>query len=407
MAESESLAELVRREAEAVSPRVMEIREDLHRHPEMRFQEFRTAAMCASELESLGIEVRTGVGKTGVVGVLRGGASGQGKTVALRAEMDALSIEDGCETPYASETPGVAHLCGHDGHVAALLGAAMVLSRHRDRVPGNVKFLFEPAEEAAPPGEWSGAEAMIADGALEDPSPDAVFGGHFFPEWPAGSVALRAGAAFTGNDAWSLVILGRGAHTAAPHGGLDAILVAGHVITALQGIVSQFDIGEAVSMHVSTIRGGELSNLIADRVEMEGTFRISDEGLREEMRVRFERMVKGVCDSFGAEYELDYRAIAMKPVISTPHEVEVMTEALTEVLGTDRTIRMRHARLAADTMDHWLNLRPGVFFMVGSANDDPATRYPSHHPRFDIAPETWPAAVAAFAMTAIRYLEKG
>ena len=407
MTEAEYLAELIRTEAAAVAPRVKEIREDLHKHPELRFQETRTAEMCARELESLGIEVRRGVGKTGVVGVLRGTAPDRGKTVAFRAEMDALAIDDGCGKPYASETPGVGHLCGHDGHVAALLGVAMVLSKHRNRVPGNVKFFFEPAEEDTPPGESSGAEAMIADGALEDPSPDAVFGGHFFPEWPAGSIALRAGPAFTGNDPWRLAIIGRGAHSAAPHGGLDAILVAGHVITALQGIASQFDIGETVSMHVSTIKGGTFSNLIAERVEMEGTFRISDEGLRDEIPERFEQMVKGICDSFGARYELDYRLRGKRPVISTPHEVEIMTEALREVLGKERTIQMRHPRLAADTMNHWLNLRPGVFFMVGSANNDPATQYPSHHPLFDIAPETWPAAVAGMSMTAIRYLESG
>ena len=405
MTEAEQLAGAIRTEAEAVASRVSEIREDLHRHPELRFQEVRTSEICARELESLGVEVRRGVGKTGVVGVLRGTAPGAGKTVAFRAEMDALAIADGCGRSYESETLGVGHLCGHDGHVAALLGAAMVLSKHRDRVPGNVKFFFEPAEENAPPGEWSGAEAMIADGALEDPSPDAVFGAHFFPEWPAGSIALRAGAAFTGNDLWHLAIIGRQAHVAAPHGGLDAILVAGHVITALPGLAGQFDIGEALTMHVSTIEGGSQPNLIAERVEMRGMFRISDEGMRDQMAEGYERLVKGVCDSFGATYELDYRSRHMRAVISTPREVEIMAGALREVLGSEQTIQMRHPRLAADTMDHWLNQRPGVFFMVGSASDDPATQYPSHHPRFDIAPETWPAAVAGVAMTAIRYLE--
>jgi len=407
MTEAGSLAELVRTEAAAVAPRVKEIREDIHRHPELRFRELRTAEVCAHELESLGIEVRRGVGRTGVVGVLRGTAAGRGKTVAFRADMDALAIDDACGKPYQSETPGVGHLCGHDGHVAALLGAAMVLSKHRDRVPGNVKFFFEPAEEDPAPGEQSGAEAMIADGALEDPSPDAVFGGHFFPEWPAGSIALRAGPAFTGNDPWSLAIVGRRAHVGAPYGGVDAILVAGHVITALQGLVSQFDIGEAVSMHVSTITGGTLPNLIAERVEMAGTFRISDEEMRDEMAAGFERMVKGVCDSFGATYELDYRLRNTAAIISTSREVEIMTKALREVLGPEGAIPMRHPRLTADTMGHWLDRRPGVFFMVGSASDDPATQYPSHHPRFDIAPETWPAAVAAMCMTAIRYLESG
>jgi len=281
----------------------------------------------------------------------------------------------------------------------------MVLSKRRDLVPGNVKFFFEPAEENNPPGEPSGAKAMIADGALEDPSPDAVFGGHFFPEWPAGSIALRAGSSFSGSDLWKLAVIGRRAHVAAPHGGLDAIQVAAHIITALPSLTSEFDIGEALSMHVSTIRGGHHPNLLAERVEMGGMFRVSDEDLREEVGVRFEQMVKGICDSFGAAYELDYELRNHRAVISTPREVEIMTEALREVLGPEHTIAMRHPRLAGDTMDQWLDRRPGVFFMVGSANEDPATQYPSHHPRFDIAPETWPAAVAGMCMTAIRYLE--
>lgn len=405
MADNTSLAGLIKKEAAAVASRVREIREDFHKHPELRFQEHRTAGICAQELKALGIEVREGVGKTGVVGVLRGTAPGKGKTVALRADIDALAIPDGCGKPYESVNPGVGHLCGHDGHAAALIGAAMVLSKLRDRVPGNVKFFLEPAEEDTPPGEQSGSDAMIEDGALEDPSPDAVFGGHFYPDWPAGSIALRAGPVFTGNDFWRLVITGKQAHTAAPHEGIDAILVAGHIITAVQCLAGQFDIGEAVSMHVSTIRGGTESNLVAEQVEMAGTFRISDEDMRDELARRFENMVGNMCDSFGATYELQYDLRRKRAVICTEREVAIMTGALNEVLGAEHVINMRHPRLAADTMDRWLDRRPGVYFMMGSSNDNPETLYPSHHPKFDIAPEVWPAVVAAFAMTAIRYLE--
>ena len=327
-------------------------------------------------------------------------------TVAFRAEMDALPMDDLCGRPYASKNPGVAHLCGHDGHVAALLGAAHVLAGLRDRIAGNVKFFFEPAEEMTPPGELSGAEAMLRDGAFEDPVPLAVFGGHFYPDWPAGSIALRVGSAFTGNHGVKLTILGKESHSAVPHSGVDALLVAGHVIVGLQSLASQFDIGEAVSMHFSTVSGGRAPNLIAERVELAGSFRISDEKLRDEMPARFERMVKGVCDAFGARYELDYRLRSLPPVVSTKREVDIMRSALHEALGPDRTIEMRHPRLAGDTMQNWLKRAPGVFFMVGTANDDPGTQWPSHHQKFDIAPETWPAAVAGIAMTAVRYLEQ-
>ncbi len=415
------LAGIIRTRAKQVAPRVRAIREDIHAHPELRYEEHRTAELCAKELESLGIEVRRGVGGTGVVGVLRGTGKpgperrdsgragktgGAAPTVAFRAEMDALPIEDLCGTSYASKNKGVAHLCGHDGHVAALLGAAHVLAGLRDRIHGNVKFLFEPAEEMTPPAEVSGAAAMLRDGAFEDPVPSAVFGGHFYPDWPAGSIALRAGSSFTGNDVVNLTVIGRESHTAVPHNGVDALLVAAHIITGLQSLASHFDIGEAVSMHFSTVSGGTMPNLIAERVELAGTFRISDEKLRDEMPVRFERMVKGVCEAFGARYELDYRLRNLPPVISTKREVDIMRAALHEAIGRDNTIEMRHPRLAGDTMQDWLKRAPGVFFMVGTANSDPATQWPSHHPKFDIAPETWPAAVAGIAMTAVRYLEQ-
>ena len=404
MGATSSIVSSVNTGAARVAGRVSEIRQDIHAHPELRFEERRTSELCATELEQLGIEVRRGVGQTGVVGLLRGDTVSDGPTVAFRAEMDGLPMDDLCGAPYQSMIPGVAHLCGHDGHVAALLGTAMVLSDLRAHLPGNVKFFFEPAEEATPPGEISGSEAMIADGALDRPSPGAVFGAHFYPDWPAGSIALRKGAAFTGNDMVRLTIIGRESHSAVPQNGVDAMLVAAHIVTGLQTLASQLDIGEAVSMHFSTISGGRAPNLLAERVEMTGSFRVSDEGLRDEMPERLERMARGVCESFGATFELDYRSRATRPVVSTDSEVDVMIGAATEVLGAERVIWMRHPRLAADTMNHWLNRRPGVFFMVGTANADPATQFPSHHQRFDIAPETWPAVVAAESMTAIRYL---
>ncbi len=397
----------IRDMAAKIAPEVRATREDIHAHPELRFQERRTSELVAGQLEQLGIEVRRGVGKTGVVGLLLGAKQQRNAlTVAFRAEMDALAMEDLCGKPYASRTAGVAHLCGHDGHVAALLGAARVLAAMRDELPGNVKFLFEPAEENAPAGEISGAEAMLRDGAFEDPVPAAVFGGHFYPDWPAGSIALRAGSSFSGNDMVRLTIIGKESHTAVPHGGVDALLVAGHVITGLQSLASQFDIGEAVSMHFSTVSGGRASNLIAERIELAGSFRISDEGLRDEMPGRFERMVRGICDAYGAKYELDYKLRHLPPVVSTKREVDIMRAALQEVLGRDNTIEMRHPRLAADTMQNWLKHAPGVFFMVGTASSDASTQWPSHHQKFDIAPETWPAVVAGISMTALRYLEQ-
>ena len=226
----------------------------------------------------MGIEVRRGVGGTGVVGLLRGSnRSLDGRTIGFRAEMDALAMDDLCDRPYVSTTPGVAHLCGHDGHVAALLGTAMVLSRLRENLNGNVKFFFEPAEESGVLDDVSGAARMIADGALNDPRPNAIFGGHFYPDWPAGSIALRSGASFSGNDTMKLTVIGRESHSAMPNTGIDAIVVAAHVITAMQSMAArEIDVGEAASFTIGTIRGGRAANLLAERVEMNATIRISD-----------------------------------------------------------------------------------------------------------------------------------
>lgn len=324
-------------EAASVASRVREIRENIHAHPELRFQEFRTSEICAVELEAFGIEVRRGVGGTGVVGLLRGSnRSLDGRTIGFRAEMDALAMDDLCNRPYAYTAPGVAHLCGHDGHVAALLGTAMVLSRLRENLNGNVKFFFEPAEESGVLDDVSGAARMIADGALNDPRPNAIFGGHFYPDWPADSIALRSGASFSGNDTMKLTVIGRESHSAMPNTGIDAIVVAAHVITAMQSMAArETDVGEAASFTIGTIRGGRAANLLAERVEMNATIRISDEDHRDSLPAKLERVVKGVCDAFGANYELEYKLRNLPPVVSTMSEVKIMSSAVKEVLGDD------------------------------------------------------------------------
>lgn len=391
--------------AREISPWVQNVREDLHRHPELRFEEHRTAARCAAELERIGIAVQRGVGRTGVVGTLNGGG-GEGPVVAFRAEMDALAMQDMCGTPYQSENAGLAHLCGHDGHVASLLGAATVLADIRDRLPGTVKFFFEPSEEATPPDELCGAEAMINDGALEGPSVDAVFGAHFFPDWAAGTVAIKPGVAFSGNDVVRLTVRGREAHSAVPQDGIDAIYVTSQIVTATQGLVAQMDINEAISMHWTTVRGGRMSNLVASEVVLEGSFRFSDLALRNSMPAQIERLVKGICGAFGATYELDFGVRPMPAVVNSNLETSTMRQALIEGLGEAAVVDMKQPRLAADTMFHWFRRAPGVFYMVGTADDNPATQYPSHHQKFDISPEAFPTAVTAIALAAHRFLNE-
>lgn len=407
MATTLDIASAVKSASQKAAAHARNLRERIHTNPELRFEERATGELCARELESLGIEVRRNVGRTGVVGVLRGtGRSKSNRCVALRAEMDALAMDDQCGRPYASKNPGVAHLCGHDVHVSCHLGVAHVLAGLKEHLQGDVMFLFEPAEENTPPGDIAGSEAMINDGALDSLKPSAIFGGHVYPDWPAGSIALRTGSSFAGNDRVKLTVIGRESHSAVASTGIDAIVVAAHVVTALQSFASrEIPSEESTSLHFGTIEGGRVSNLLAERVELNGTFRISDEKLRDELPAKLERIVKGVCDAFGATFELEYASRSLPAIVSTRREVEIMRAAVTEVLGTDQVIPMRHPRLAADTFHHWLKHMPGVFYMVGTATSDPATLWPSHHQKFDVAPEVFPAFISAVSMTAIRYLE--
>ncbi len=405
MSQNTQIGKTIVEAARNVSLWAQELREDFHRHPELRFEEHRTAGRCATELEKLGIPVRRGVGRTGVVGTLEGGR-GPGPVIAFRAEMDALAMQDMCGAAYQSENDGVAHLCGHDGHVASLLGAAAVLAGLRDQLAGTVKFFFEPSEEATPPDEICGAEAMIEDDALDNPSVDAVFGAHFFPDWKAGTVAVKPGVVFSGNDVVRLIVRGRESHSAVPHDGIDAIYVASQIVTATQGLMAHMDINEAISLHWTTINGGRISNLIASEVTLEGSFRFSDISLRERMPGQIEQLVKGICDAFGATHELDFGVRPMPAVVSSAPEVDIVRRAVLDGLGESALVDMKQPRLAADTMFHWLRRTGGVFYMVGTASDDPATQYPSHHQKFDIAPETFPAAVATIALTASRFLDE-
>tara|TARA_B100000676_G_C18081695_1_gene851733 strand:- start:2355 stop:3590 length:1236 start_codon:yes stop_codon:yes gene_type:complete len=401
----DQLQQKILNEARALSPWVQEMREDFHRHPELRFEEHRTSEVCATELENVGISVERAVGLTGVVGMLEGDG-GDGPVIAFRAEMDALKLPDMCGAQYQSETDGIAHLCGHDGHVASLLGAARILAGLRESLPATIKFLFEPSEEATPPEEKCGAEAMIDDGALENPDVDVTFGSHFYPDWQAGTVALKPGVVFTGNDVVRLVVHGRESHAAVPHTGIDAIYVASQIVTATQGMVSHMDIDEAISVHWTTIHGGRLHNLIASEVTLEGSFRFSDESLRTSMPAQIEQLVKGICDSFGATYELDFNIRPMPAVVSSTQDVKIMRRALIRGLGETSVVDMKQPRLAADTMYHWLRRTGGVFYMVGTADDNPATQYPSHHPKFDISARTFETAVAAICLTAVQYADE-
>ncbi|MFO8059519.1 MAG: M20 family metallopeptidase, partial [Bacillota bacterium] len=326
----------IRRRAEKLLPEVVELRRQFHMNPELGMEEFETAGTVAAYLEDLGIEVRTGVGGTGVVGLLRGSAPG--RTAALRADMDALPIEEDSGAEYASRVPGKMHACGHDAHTANLLGTARLLAEITsggENLSGNVKFLFQPAEEG--PG---GAEPMIADGALGDPDVDAVFGLHVHTDLPTGKIALQEGVSSASADSADITVVGRGGHGAHPEHAVDSVVVAAHVITALQTLVSR-ETGptDSAVITVGRINGGFRSNVIAPRVEMAATVRALTPEIRRALPGRIERIVEGVTRAMRADYELEY-SFGYPPLENDPEITALVAGVGVRVLGDGGVIHL-------------------------------------------------------------------
>jgi amidohydrolase len=385
-------------QARSLQPELVEVRRDLHRHPELGMQEHRTAGTVASRLQALGLEVRTGVGGTGVVGLLRGARSGP--TIALRADMDALPIQDRKQVPYASVVPGVMHACGHDGHTAILLGTADLLSRHRDRLAGQVKFLFQPAEEG--PG---GALPMIEAGALEDPHVDAVVGLHIIAEIPAGVVAVKYGGMSASSDGFELCVEGRGGHGAYPHQTVDAIAVAAQVVTALQTVVSrETDPVAPAVVTVGTIRGGYRGNVIADEVVMTGTVRLIDPDLRPVVAQRIERVVSGICAAMRATCRLKYN-YGYPPVVNDDAVTALVESAAQKVVGPGQVRRLATPTMGAEDFSYFALARPACFFRLGGRNEDKGAVFPGHHPKYDFDEDVLSLGVAVFAQVTMDYCQ--
>lgn len=370
------ICRFAREEAGRLDVQLRSWRRDLHMHPELGFAEHRTAALAAAHLQSLGLEVQTGVAGTGVVGLLRGRGE---RTVALRADMDALPIQETTGAPYASQTPGVMHACGHDGHVAMLLGAATILAGIRQDLPGNVKFIFQPAEES--PG---GARPMIEAGVLDNPRVDAIFGAHLWAELPAGTIGVRYGTMMAAVDQFRILIKGEGGHGAAPHQAVDAVSVAAQAVLSLQTIVSrQIDPLEPVVLTIGTINGGYRHNVIADRVELTGTVRTLSEKARAEMPLRIERTLRGITEASGAGYELAYERVYPE-TINAAEPTRLVARIAAEIAGEERVIEEEAPEMGSEDFSFFLKEVPGTFFMVGIANLEKGIVHPHHHPAFDI-----------------------
>jgi amidohydrolase len=353
-----------------------EVRRDLHAHPELAFEEVRTSGLVAERLRALGLEVKTGVGKTGVLATVKGGRSG--KTVLLRADMDALPIQEQNDVPYRSKHDGKMHACGHDCHTSILLGVAKQLTRSADDLRGSVKLCFQPAEETG-----GGAVAMIQEGALQNPRPDAAFGLHVWQDLDVGKIAITPGPFMAAVDEFSVTIGGRGAHAAMPHFGVDPVVCMAHIVSALQTIASrEVSPLKEVVVSVTQLRAGAAFNIIPETAWMNGTVRVFDPEVWKDLPGRFERIVRGVADAHGCRAEIEYRR-HNRPTVNDPAMSEVARQAAIDVVG-EKNLLHDVRTMGGEDFSAFLAEVPGCFIAVGSRNESRGLDHEHHHPRFDV-----------------------
>jgi len=396
--------------AASVESKVIECRRDIHRHPELGNREFRTSKLIADRLKALGIEVKTPIAHTGVVGILKGGKPG--RVVALRADMDALPVVEQVDVPFKStvkttyngQEVGVMHACGHDAHVAILLGVAEVLAGVRDEIPGTVKFLFQPAEEGAPEGEEGGAALMVKEGALEHPNAEAVFGLHVTSRYPVGQIAYRSGAELAAVDSFKIVVHGKQTHGAYPWLGVDPIVVASQIVLGLQTIPSrQVDASLAPSIvTVGAIHGGVRNNIIPDSVEMIGTIRSLDEKMRSDIHARIKRTAEDIAASGGAKAD-----VAITPGYPVTYNDPALTERMVPTLKklTSDVITV-NPTLGAEDFSFYQQKVPGLFIWLGTRpkNQTAEQAASNHSPLFFVDESGLVLGVRALSHLAVDYL---
>lgn len=375
--------------------RLVADRRDLHAHPELAFQEFRTSALVSKRLTELGYRVRNEVGRTGVLGV--GGQDG-GPTVLLRADMDALPVHEANDVPYRSTVDGAMHACGHDGHVAVGLAVAERLA-HAD-LAGTIKFAFQPAEEGG-----NGAQSMIDDGAMEDPSVDAAFGMHLWSYMPTGKVGITAGPVFASADEFHIVVEGRGGHAAVPHIATDPVVVAAHIVTMLQSMVTRrrnpFE--EAV-VSVTSIHAGTAFNIIPDTATLAGTVRTFGGEFYDRVPDLMQEVASGVARSLGAEARVNYTRL-IPPAVNDAEMAGLMSDVAAEVVGTDNVLHDVRT-MGGEDMAYFLERAPGCYAFVGCANAAKGVTHPHHSPHFNIDEDALTIAAELLSRTAIAFLQQ-
>lgn len=381
-----------------ILPELVELRHELHRHPEIRFQEHWTSDRVARFLDEAGVPYRRGYAKgTGIVATIEGKGP---RSVALRADMDALELQEETGLPYASETPGRMHACGHDGHTTCLCGTAKVLQRYRDRLHGTVRLIFQPAEEQA-----AGARFMLREGALDGVA--AAFALHAGPALPVGAVGLKDGWLMASADWFHITVRGVGCHGADPAAGVDPVVTAAHIATALQTVVSrEIDPWEPAVVTVAQIQAGHATNIIPDSARMAGTYRSFRPEVQARIRAAVQRVAENVAAAFRACVDVKFGGEEIYPALyNDPAMTNFVRETVAEALGPDKLVELEHPIMAAEDFAYYLQQVPGAFVFLGN-NPDPATTAPPlHSSRFDFRDEAIPAGVKLLSSLALRFLQ--
>jgi amidohydrolase len=382
-------------QAMEIAPKIIEWRRQFHMYPELGFEEYQTSAKVAQVLTELGYRVRTGVGRTGVIG-----ERGQGKPViAIRADMDALPIQETNQVPYASQVPGKMHACGHDAHTAIVLGVAMLLAN--EDLSGTVRLLFQPAEEVADEENKSGAPRMIEDGAMENV--DTVLALHVDAHTAVGDIRIGSGPSSGGVDNFTATIIGKGGHGARPHEAVDPIWIAAHVIFALNGIISRrTDPFAPAVVSIGSIHGGEAENVIPDEVRISGTIRYMDSQVQQQIHQEIEKALS-VARLFGGDYQLKID-ISDPPMINDEQVVRFLEQVAGDLLGKEHVLPPKRG-LGAEDFGQFSKLAPGAMFGLGCLIEGDERNH--HNPRFDIDERCLPIGAAILAESAVRFLRKG
>ena len=385
-------------EAGKLLNQMREIRRDLHQHPELGTQEVRTSRIVADYLKHLGLDVRTGIGGHGVVATLS--AKEAEKCVALRADMDALPMEEKIVVPYASARSGVAHCCGHDGHTAILLGTASLLCKFSDRLKGSVKFVFQPSEDQAP----GGAIPMIADGALRNPDVDGIFSLHLNPDLPESTVGIKSGFCTISSAEFILRMIGKGSHVASPHEGVDPVIMAAMVIMAGQTIVSsKTNPLDPAILSFCTVHGGTASNVIPEEVTLTGSIRTLDPEKREALANELDQVARGVARTSGGTCRLKVKR-EYPSVFNHPELVAEFKDSACKILQVDNVIDKQSPSMTGEDIAYFHQKVPGVHWLLGTANPALGFTHPLHSPLFDFNEEVMPLGAAIQACCAVDFL---